>query len=257
MEKKNVALQLYSVRNDAKRDFYGTLKAVKEMGYDGVEFAGLYEQTPGEIRDMCREVGLVPVAAHLPLAETMAQLEEILDYYQAVGCKYVGIPYLPEEYRPGKEKFEEILAFIRKIGEAAKSRGMVLQYHNHDFEFVKVGDRYGLDMIYEEVEADLLKAQLDTCWVAVGGEDPAAYLRKYAGRFFTVHLKDYEIDDAGEVKLKHLGGGRQDFKSIVEASLEGGAKWLIVEQDWPSKGYTPMECAKLSIDYLTELLAGF
>ena len=150
---------------------------------------------------------------------------------------------------------------------------MVLQYHNHDFEFTKLDGEYALDILYKEVGPDLLQTQLDTCWVNVGGENPSGYVKKYAGRIPTVHLKDFAgsksekmyaligIDDdkkeetKGTFEFRPVGKGVQNFKSIVAAADEGGAEWFIVEQDSPSMGYTALECAKISVDYLLNEIA--
>ena len=100
MKKFPLALQVYSVRDDMEADFFGTLKKVKAMGYDGVEFAGLYGHTPKEVRGWCEELSLVPVSAHVPFTD-MVENPDLLADYAAIGCKYVAIPYLTPEYRPG------------------------------------------------------------------------------------------------------------------------------------------------------------
>lgn len=269
MSKFPVALQLYSVRDEMWKDFEGTLRAVKAMGYDGVEFASKCGKTAAEIRTLCEEIGLVPLSAHIPFTEMMADPEGTMKFYAEAGCQYVVIPYLTEEYRPGAEKFQDVIDGARVLGKAAKEHGLVLQYHNHDFEFVKIDGEYALDRLYREVPADYLQTQLDTCWVNVGGEDPAAYLRKYTGRAPTVHLKDFVggksdnmyaligIDDgenkkaeATKFELRSVGAGIQDFPAILKAAHEVGSKWIIVEQDMPHGGNTPLQCAQMSMDYL-------
>lgn len=271
-----IGLQLYSVRNDMAADFEGTLKKVKAMGYEGVEFAGLFDKKPADVRKMCEEIGLVPLSAHVPFVEMMKDPEGVISAYKEIGCEQVVIPYLTEEYRPGAERFQEVIEGAKVLGEVCKKLGMRLAYHNHDFEFVKVDGEYALDILYREVPADLLETQLDTCWVNVGGEDPAKYIRKYAGRMYTVHLKDFVgqksenmytligIDD-GEQKqseekeafgLRPVGYGKQNFQEILKAAGEAGAKWVIVEQDEPSMGKTPLECAQMSINYLTKITGG-
>lgn len=273
MNKENIALQLYSVRDDMQADFYGTLKKVKAFGYNGVEFAGLYGKDPLEVKKMCEEIGLIPISAHVPFAGLMADMEAAIECYHKVGCKYVVVPGLAEEYRPGHEGFRTVIEGVKQIGAALKKYGMVLQYHNHDFEFVKLGGKYALDILYEEVGPDLLQTQLDTCWINVGGENPVDYVRKYAGRTPTVHLKDFVghksenmyaligIDEdekkvtAGKFEFRPLGKGVQNFPAIIEAAIEGGAGWFIVEQDSPSMGYTPLECAEVSATYLKDVLA--
>lgn len=271
MKKFPVALQVYSVRDALEKDFYGTLKAVKALGYDGVEFAGLFGHAPAEVRGWCEELGLVPISAHVPFADMMAD-PALLEDYKEIGCQYVAIPYLTEEYRPGATRFDDVIAGARLLGEKASALGMQLLYHNHDFEFVRLGDEYALDVLYAAVPAAQLATELDTCWVKVGGENPIAYLHKYAGRAPVVHLKDFvggktanmyaligiEGDDtpadAAAFEFRPVGYGVQDWYGILNAAEAAGAQWVVVEQDMPSMDRTPLECAKLSINYLRTLL---
>jgi sugar phosphate isomerase/epimerase len=265
-----IALQLYSVRANMAEDFEGTLKKVKEMGYDGVEFAGLYGTSAADIKRMCEEIGLITVSAHVPFTDMMAN-PSILETYAEIGCRYVVIPYLNDEYRPGKEKFQEVIEGAKLLGKKAKDLGLQLAYHNHDFEFTKINGEYALDILYKEVPAELLQTQLDTCWVNVGGEDPVAYIRKYNGRAEMVHLKDFvgkqsenmyaligidedeEKNTGGKFEFRPLGKGVQDFPAILCAAKDAGTKWVIVEQDSPSLGLDALACAKVSIDYLKTL----
>lgn len=265
-----IAVQLYSVRDDMAADFKSTLEKVKAMGYDGVEFAGLFGKSGAEIKEMCKEIGLVPISAHVPFVDMMAD-PSILETYKEIGCEYVVIPYLTEEYRPGNPKFQEVIDGAKILGEKAKELGMKLAYHNHDFEFEKIDGEYALDILYKEVPADLLQPQLDTCWVNVGGENPANYIRKYAGRIEILHLKDFagsksenmyaligidedeKKDTQGKFEFRPVGSGVQNFPAILQAAKEVNTKWVVVEQDNPSMGLTPMECIKSGIDYLKSL----
>lgn len=260
----SIAIQLYSVRDDMEADFKGTLKKVKDMGYDGVEFAGLFGNSAKDTKEMCKEIGIIPISAHVPFDDMMND-PEILKTYAEIGCKYVVIPYLTEEYRPGKERFNEVIEGAKMLGIKANELGMKLAYHNHDFEFEKIGEEYALDILYKEVPANLLETQLDTCWVNVGGENPAEYIRKYNGRVNIIHLKDFVggksdnmyaligIDDGekkntnGRFEFRPVGSGIQDFQAILKSAEESGTKWVVVEQDSPSMGLTPLECVKLSI----------
>lgn len=265
-----VAIQMYTLRNEAKANLYATLKKVKALGYDGVEFAGLYGHTAEEVRDMCQDIGLVPISAHVPYKDMVEDPEAVLSQYQTIGCKYVAVPYLNEEYRPGTEKFPEVIVNVAKIGAVAKKLGMTLLYHNHDFEFVKLDGKYALDILYDEVPADLLQTELDTCWVNVGGEDPAGYILKYTGRAPVVHLKDfvgqksegmYELigidkkatAEPTKFEFRPVGSGKQDFPAILEASKKAGATWVVVEQDQATMGLTPMESAAKSREYLKSI----
>lgn len=265
-----IALQLYSVRNDMAADFEGTLKKVKALGYDGVEFAGLFGKSAAEVKSMCKEIGLTPISAHVPFVDMMAN-PDLLKIYAEIGCEFVVIPYLTDEYRPGAEKFNEVIEGARMLGEKANALGMKLCYHNHDFEFVKLDGEYALDILYKEVPANLLQPQIDTCWVNVGGENPAEYIRKYAGRVEILHLKDFagqksenmyaligidedeKKDTKGKFEFRPVGKGVQNFPAILAAAEESGIRWVVVEQDEPSMEKTPLECAALSIAYLKSL----
>lgn len=269
-----VAVQLYSVRDEMEKDFYGTIKLMKEIGYDGVEFAGLFDQKPEEIKAFCDEIGIVPISAHVPYYDMLENPEAVLSDYAKIGCKYVAVPYLTEECRPGTDGFAATVEGIRKIGEAAKALGIQLLYHNHDFEFVKIGEEYALDVLYSTIPEDLLKTEIDTCWVNVAGVNPAEYIEKYSGRAPVVHLKDFKksgdnlgklydligIDDDSAAEEEEdafsfmpVGHGVQDMPAILAACEDAGAQWVVVEQDSPAKNNTPVNSVTLSREYLKTL----
>lgn len=266
MKKFPIALQLYSVRDRMAADFEGTLAAVAALGYDGVEFAGLYGKSAKEVKALCEKYALNPISAHVPFVEMMADPAGVLKTYAEIGCRFVVIPYLTEEYRPGNDRFEEVIAGAVQLGKTAKELGMTLLYHNHDFEFKKIDGKYALDVLYDTVCSDLLQTELDLCWVKVGGEDPANYLRKYTGRAPVVHFKDFSgkiggkmyaligIEDNGEeaseFSFRPLGMGCQNIPELLASAEEAEAEWLVVEQDNPSDGLSTIECAQKSIRVL-------
>lgn len=271
MNKLPVAVQVYSVREDAERDFAGTMKKIKEIGYDGVELAGMYGLSPAEIKAAIEDAGLIAVSAHVPFQELKADMEGVVSQYEEIGVKFIAIPYLMEEDRPGGDRFEDNVKVFGEIAKVCKAHGIQTLYHNHDFEFQKMPDgRYALDYIYDTIPADLLQTEIDTCWVNVAGEDPAAYVKKYSGRAPVVHLKDFykegkpanmyqligtdveEQESKGFFEFRPVGSGMQDFPSILAASLEAGAQWVVVEQD-QSNGRTPMEAITMSREYLKSL----
>ena len=266
-----VALQLYSVRETAAVDFADTLRKVKAMGYDGVEFAGLFGLTPEYVKGLCEGIGLVPISAHININEMIADPEKTFSDYATIGCKFAAVPHVDPERRPRGAKFEETIETIAKLGEISKKYGIQLLYHNHDFEFTKLDSgEYGIDYMYGHIDSDLLKTEFDTCWVKVAGEDPADYIMKYSGRTPVVHLKDFEGSKSEQMyeligiksekkenvkntfRFRPVGYGKQNFRSILEAAIEAGSSYVVVEQDqWYD---TPaLECAKMSRDYLKTL----
>jgi len=262
-----IGVQVYSVRDYAEKDFRGTMQALKDMGYDFVELAGLYNYSADEIRQILDEVGIPAVSAHVPYVELLADPAGTIAKYQKIGVKFIAFPYLNDDVRHGTPAFPQTLENMRKICEVAKEMGMTMLYHNHDFEFIKMEDgKYAFDYMYEAIPADLLQTEIDTCWVNVAGENPSEYIRKYAGRCPVVHLKDfykegkaegmYELigvekkeESKGVFEFRPVGYGLQDIPSIVKASEESGAGYLVVEQD-RSIGRTSLEAVELSIKYL-------
>ena len=264
-----VAVQVYSVREDAQKDFKATIKKLKEMGYDGVELAGFYDYTPIEIKKILDEAELKAISAHVPFDAFAKDLEKTIDDYKLVGCEYIALPYMADNMRPKNCDFNKTLDEIRRIGKACNDKGIVLAYHNHDFEFEKMDDgSYMLDYIYSNISADLLKVQPDICWILVSGVNPSEYIRKYSGRCPVVHLKDFignktetmydligqaEKEKKGEAfQFKPVGSGKQDIPSVLQASIDAGAKWVVVEQDM-SLAQPMLEAVKESRDYLKTL----
>ena len=107
---KPIALQLYSVRFDMAEDFYGTLKKVADMGYDGVEFAGFYGEKAEDVKKACDELGLVPISSHVVMTPLLIdELDAQIEYHKTLGCKYIVMPYADENYRPGGPEFPSFI----------------------------------------------------------------------------------------------------------------------------------------------------
>ncbi len=268
-----IAVQVFTVREDAARDFRGTLEKIKEMGYDGVELAGLYDMTAKEVKDIISDVGLNPISAHVALKYFREDARDITRQYKEIGVKYMVVPHIPKGERPGDDNFSNVIKEIEEYAKITKEYGIQLLYHNHDFEFVKVDGEYGLDILYKEVSAELLKTEIDTCWAKVAGVDPAEYIRKYKGRAPIVHLKDYKGDKAEnmygligeEAKIvappprpsnfeqQPVGFGIQDIPAIIDAAKYAGAEWLVVELDKPPAGTSAMQAIEKSLEYLKSI----
>ncbi len=271
-----VGLQLYSVRSDLARDFEGTLKKISEMGYDGVEFAGLYGKSGEEVKELCAKYNLIPISAHIPLSEMNSDPDNVFSLYKSIGCSYAAVPYIGTEERPLHPNYDATVEKIRELGLISKKTGIQLMYHNHDFEFVRLDNGvYGIDDLYSKIPSDLLTAELDLCWVNVAGEDPCDYLKKYSERIPVVHFKDFVMPGKKADKLYNLigieetetssgdeesfsfrpvGYGVQNVPAMLDALDGSVCEWIIVEQDEPSMGKSRLECAKMSIDYLRSIM---
>ena len=203
------------------------------------------------------------------MADMMADIDKVIADYRIIGVDYLVVPYLPEEYRHNTPGYPVVIEAMKQIGAAVKAAGMKLLYHNHNFEFVTLENgTFGFDDIYTQVPEDLLRVEPDTCWIKVAGQDPAAYVRKYGPRCEVVHLKDFikegnpqnlykligidteEVEeDTGFFEFRPVGFGQMLWEPILEASLEAGAKWVVLEQD-EHYDLPPLEAARRGREYL-------
>ena len=190
-----IAYQLFSAREEAARDLGSVLKALSDMGYEGVEFAGFYGKGAGEVRALLTEFKLEPVSSHVPFQQIEEDMFGVIAYHLTVGCKWIAVPYLMDAERPGQPGFARVIAVIHRFARLCREAGITLLYHNHDFEFARVSGAYALDFLYEAVPPCLLETEIDTCWIRFSGLDPADYVKKYAGRCPIVHIKDYVCDE--------------------------------------------------------------
>jgi sugar phosphate isomerase/epimerase len=241
-----VALQLYTVRDETIKDFVGTLEKVSAIGYQGVEFAGFGEVPADEMKKVLKRLGLKAVGSHTPKELLFNELDKVIEYNLEIGNTYVICPY--DSYETQDEWYTAIDRY-RVIAEKLRENGLQYCYHNHAHEFVKYGNEYLLDIMYKMIDDSLLKAEIDTYWVYYAGVDPVGYVLKYSGRMPLVHIKDMEKQTRDYTEV---GEGRMDIGSIVKASAQAGAEWLIIEQD--SCKMPSLESAKLSFDNLKKIL---
>lgn len=254
MKRLPVALQLYSVREDCQKDFPGVLKAVKNMGYDGVELAGFNGLTVADLNAITKDLGLRIVSAHVDRAELMKDPLRSAEIYEALGCDYVAYPWSGLDELAGGERYPEIIESTKKIARALKIRGVGLLYHNHDHELKLYEGQTLLDNLLFDVGVENIALELDLCWCKVGGFEPAQFLRDHKGHVPLVHFKDYTgSKEENNFSFAPLGMGCQDIGELLVASANCGAEWIVVEQDEPSNGMTALECAAKSFIMLEEL----
>ncbi len=273
MKKFKVGIQLYSIKAAMKDDMDAALKAVKEMGYDYVEFAGYFGKSAEEVNAILDKYGLKAVSVHQAIDLFEKDGKSAVDYLKTLGVKYCAIPRIriDEFYN----NWDVTIERIKNVSKLLREGGIQLMYHNHDSEFQKIDGEYILDKLYSTIPNDMLMPQFDTCWIHYAGENPAEYIKKYKGKIEVLHLKDFVCENLGDgpiyalkdkdgkeikkgsieengFKFVPVGSGIQDFPAILEAAEEAGIEYVIVEQD-QSVDRDPMEAAKMSREYLKTL----
>ena len=247
MVKIPIGLQLYSIREDCKRDIAGTLAAVAKMGYDGVEFAGYYDREANDLKKLLGDVGLPCCGTHIALSVLLGdELQKTIDYNLEIGNKYLVMPGLPKERRESLQGWLDTAKLVSEIAEKLKPHGMHVGYHNHSFEFKEMEGGVPWDAFFENTAPEVIM-QLDTGNALHGGADPAAQLKHYPGRATTIHLKEYSATNDKAL----IGEGDVKWEEIFNLCEEGGTAWYIVEQE--SYAFPPLECVERCLQNLRKM----
>ena len=217
-----ISVQLYSLREEAKQDFPGTLKFLSDVGYVGVEFAGLHGRKAGEVRKWLDDLGLKASSAHTS-AFDVSKANEIIDDARALGYSAVGCGFGPKDF----ENETTIKAAAERANrgiERLSAAGLRVQYHNHwwEWEDPKKGELL-LKLCPK------LYVQLDIYWAQTGGQDPAALIRKFAGRVLSIHVKDGPCEKGRPHTA--VGQGKVNTKAVLAAAEKTPSEWYIVELD--------------------------
>lgn len=203
-----------------------------------------------EMKKMLDDFGLEAPSSHVPMQLLENELEQQIEYSLEIGAKYIVCPFLDADSKlRGEDNFRNTMASFRQIAAACKENGLQFGYHNHAFEFEKIGDEHILDRMYREIDADLMMAELDLYWVKKAGLDPKQYLMQYKGRTPIIHVKDMTGD--GREFFAEVGEGIIDYPAIFDIAPENGVRYYIVEQDQCER--PPLESVKMSIDYLKSI----
>jgi sugar phosphate isomerase/epimerase len=227
----------------------GTLRKVAQLGYQGVEFAGYGGLSADELGDVLKELNLTPVNSHVAIERLEKDLDGEISYALNIGLRDITVPYLSENRRNAKETCLTVARELQNIGTQVKEAGLTLHYHNHAFEFEKFNGGYGLGILIDNTDADVVELEVDTFWVQYVGIDPVEYLKGLSGRVAMVHLKD--MLRGQEPPFAEVGEGCIDIPGIIKVSKDIGAQWGIVEQDVCKR--PPLESVKLSIHNLKNM----
>jgi sugar phosphate isomerase/epimerase len=249
-----IALQLYSVRDVAERDFDGALKQAAEMGFEGVEFAGYgkYGKDPDGLRKLLDDLKLKAAGTHLRADNFVGEkLTQTIDFHKAIGCRFLIVPGDRRIIHP--EESKTFAEFMTRTAEALKAEGLFSGYHNHTQEFAKVdGDKTWFDLFAERTSRDVILQQ-DMGHTMAAQVDPTAIVKKYSGRIKTTHIKNRPAQSSG--KKPFVGEDNFDWKAYLTTCYDvGGTEWFTLEQEEYPDGKSSMECTKISLDGLKTVL---
>ncbi len=250
-KKRGIALQLYTLRDPAKKDLADTLKKARAMGWEYVQWSGMPELSAEQIRAALDTAGLKAIAAHTAIEPFESDFETHVKFWKTVGVTDLAPGGMMNDCKATLKDWLRGARRLDELGARLRSAGLRLSYHNHSFEFEKFPDneRRKIDILMESTKPENLDAELDLAWAYIGGVDPAAYIRKYKGRCPLVHAKDIvKAKNRKKQQFKPLGQGELNWQDIFAAGDQSGIEWYIYEQD--SGEGSPFDFTRTSYEFL-------
>jgi len=251
-----LSVQLWSIKDDVAADFEGTLKKLKAMGFQGVEFAGsfgAYEKDPKGLKAFLDKTGLKASGAHVHFDKLSPEnFDATVAFYKAIDCKYLIIPMDKRAFTP--EGAKEVAAELEAIQKKLAPHGMHTGYHNHKPEMLGELNKTPWDVIGKGTSPGVILQQ-DVGWTEVAGKNPVDFVKAYPGRTITTHYKAAAPEE-GNKENPILGQDTTDWKALIEANKTvGGTLWLVVEQEVYPEGMTPMQSVEASLKGLQKIIA--
>ncbi|MDQ3674745.1 MAG: sugar phosphate isomerase/epimerase [Gemmatimonadota bacterium] len=248
---KRVGIQLYSLRDDARRDLEGTLAAIAAIGYKDVEVLGSmnnFGMSPARLREVLDRNGLRAPSTHVS-GRALDNLEQQLDEAQVLGHQYLIVASLPiqgqrtlDDYRQWADRFNE-------AGRRARARGVWVGFHNHGNDMTPIEGVVPYDVLMERTDPSVVRHQLDTGNTAMGGKDPLEYMRRFGSHYWSFHIKD--VASIGAKSDTELGKGIIDFRRLMAGIDNIDEKFLFVEQEtYPG---APVDSLRRDYAYLSTL----
>ncbi|WHZ03901.1 sugar phosphate isomerase/epimerase [Neobacillus sp. YX16] len=280
MKKGKIGVQMMMLKGKVEElGVYETMRKVRELGYGAVEVSQIPMTTENvaelkrasedfDIKIAALSAAVEPMVPGMPGETLSNDFDKIVSDCKTLNCNFLRIGMMPLTVMGHKDKIMEFIDKAEGLAHRLAEHGIELYYHTHHLEFQKYDGVYLLDLIKNNTTK--LGFELDVHWIQRAGENPVEFVKKYKGRISLLHLKDYRIGqmDLSEVDFKdmakfmhiftntiefaELGEGNLDLKAIIEAGLESGAQYFLVEQD-NTYGRDPFECLEVSANHLRNL----
>ena len=234
-----VGLQLYSLREQFKKDVPGSFDEVQRFRIKYVELDGTYKMPPDQYTATLAAHGLKGIAMHFPFDRLRDDPEGAAREAKALGLKYVGCALIPHEGAFTEKTCRAAAAVFNHAGEVVAKQGMKVFYHVHGYEFQPFGQGTLFDLLMSETKPRLVSYEMDIFWVVYPGQDPVKLFQQYGKRWELVHLKDMKKgtptgpaapwpDVNADVTL---GTGQIDMVSVLRAAKKAGVKWYFIEDE--------------------------
>lgn len=286
-ERKSVpiGIQLYTLSDMLASDLEGAIAAVSRIGYDTVETPSYMGKTPAQLREIFTRNNVRCTSAHIAMrpgtdAEPglRGDLSKLAEDMHTLGASHVYCPAMAIPDGLGltanagegyafivrvanamtEDHWKRIASELSEVGRKLKASGIAFGYHNHNFEFVKVGNRTGYDILVAESDPAAVSFELDVGWAAAAGNDIVELLGRHSGRYTGMHVKDIKASTVPNFALKmdpaDIGAGKLDWTTIIPAGYAAGVRNFFLEQE-PPFDKPRVESAEIGYKYLSTLVA--
>ncbi|HEY5800913.1 MAG TPA: sugar phosphate isomerase/epimerase [Burkholderiaceae bacterium] len=248
-----IGVQLWSVKDDVKRDFAGTLEKLAKMGFEGVEFAGEfgpYGNDAGGLRALLDKLKLQCAGAHVDFAALApGRFAAATAYYRRAGCSKLIIAMDRRAFMPDGAAL--VAGELSALSKQLAPLGMQIGYHNHDAEMAGPVGATPWDVIARGTPGPL---QLDIGWAVYAGKDPVALIGRYPGRTRTAHFKAKLAKNTAGTPV--IGRDTTDWRAVYRAARDvGGAEWIVLEQEDYPDGLTPLAAVAASLQGLRRAMS--
>lgn len=241
--KFKIGLQLYGIQDEFRRDSGDVLGRLADWGCQGIEFLPGMGLDPRALADAMRQCGMEAVGYYAFEPERLADpAGAVYAELEGLGVRHVAVGF------PGhvEARWLEAIDRVRRIADVAAGRGVTIHYHNHEPELQRLEGRPALDILAERTDPDRVRFELDTYMLARAGEDPAAWIERFAGRMSRLHVKDLRRSDGAVVAV---GTGDLDLGAILTAAARSGIEWLVAEFH-PQREQPPLDLARQCLEGL-------
>jgi sugar phosphate isomerase/epimerase len=248
---RRVGIQLYTLRDDARRDLEGTLVNIARAGYKEVELLGSmnnFGMAPARLRAILDQNGLTAPSTHVGV-DVFADLDRQIDAAKVLGHQYLIVASLPDAEKLGPDDYRRWADRFNEAGTRALRSGMRIGFHDEPYDFRKINGQALYDAFVDRTDPSVVSLQLDTGNAAMGGADPVEYMRRYGNRYWLFHIKDAPSIPA--TTDTELGKGVVDFRRLLSMIDRIDEKHLYVEQEtYPG---APIDSVRRDYAYISQL----
>ncbi len=279
-----IGIQLYTLSDMLAANLEGAIAAVSRIGYETVETPSYMGKTPAQLREIFSRNNVKCSSAHVAMRPgtdvepgLRGDLSKLAEDMHTLGASHIYCPAMAIPDGLGlspnagegfafiarvaaamtEDHWKRIAAELSEVGRKLKASGITFGYHNHNFEFVKVGDRTGYDILVQESDPAAVSFELDVGWAAAAGNDIVELLGRHAGRYTGMHVKDIKASTVSNIALKmdpaDIGSGKLDWKTILPAGYAAGVRNFFLEQE-PPFDKPRVESAEIGYKYLNALV---